>query len=40
LKPPKFLNRVEVVEIDPRSKEVKKVRFVDRKEVVESGLKV
>ena len=37
LRPPKFLNRVEVVEIDPTSKEVKKVRFVDRKEVIESG---
>ena len=40
LKPHKLLNRVEVVEIDAKSKDVKKVRFVDRKEVVESNVKV
>ena len=39
----KRLNVVEVIEFDAKpssSKDVKKVRFVDRKEVVESNIKV
>jgi hypothetical protein len=41
LKSPKLLNRVEVVEFDAKSKDkVKKVRFVDRKEVVDSNVQV
>ena len=37
---PKFLNRVEVVEINAKSKDGKKVRFVDRQNVIDSNVKV